>query len=82
MITPCNVEHVLDVPVPFEGALPGPVMRVGDLLALVEGSLIQTARSAGETVEVFAGGSLIGFAELAEANGRRAVRMVRFEGSR
>ena len=82
MTTPCKMEHVLDVPVFFEAVLAGPLMRVGELLALAEGSLIQTTRPAGETVEVFAAGSLIGFAELAAAHGRRAVRMVRFHGSR
>jgi len=58
------------------------VLRVGELLALAEGSIIKTTQPAGETVEVFAAGSLIGFAELAENNGRRAVRMVRFQRSR
>ena len=82
MTTPPNMEYVLDVPVYFEAVLPGPVMRVSELLALGEGSLIKTTRPAGETVSVFAGGSLFGFAELAAANGRRAVRMVRFHGSR
>jgi len=83
MTIPSKWEQVLDVPVHFEAVLPGPVLRVGDLLALGEGSLIKTARPAGETIEVSAAGSLIGFAELADANGRRAGRMVRFhEGDR
>jgi flagellar motor switch/type III secretory pathway protein FliN len=82
MTTPPKWEHVLDVPVHFEAVLPGPVMHVGELLALAEGSLIKTARPAGETVEVFAGGSLIGSAELAGDNGLFAVRMVSFHGSR
>ncbi len=41
-----------------------------------------TTQPAGETVEVFAAGSLIGLAELADDNGRRAVRTVRFQRSR
>ena len=83
MNTPSKWEHVHDVPVHFEAVLPGPMLRVGELLALTEGSLIKTTQPAGETVEVFAAGSLIGFAELADTNGRRAVRMVSFHaGSR
>ena len=78
MTTPAELKHLLDVPLHFEAVLPGPALRVGELLALSEGSLIKTGRQAGETVEVFAGGSLIGFGELADANGRCAVRMVRF----
>ena len=73
----------VDIPVDFEAVVPGPVLRVGELLALAVGSLIMTGRAAGETVDVFAAGALIGSAELADANGRRVVRMVRFNaGSR
>jgi len=77
MKTP-DLEHLLDVPLHFEAVLQGPAMRVGELLALAEGSIVRTGKPAGETVDVFAGGALIGFAELSDANGRRAVRMVRF----
>jgi flagellar motor switch/type III secretory pathway protein FliN len=82
MATPSEPEHLLDIPLLFEALLPGPAMRVSELLALAEGSLVKTAQPAGETVEVFAGGALVGFAELADAAGRRAVRMVRFHGER
>jgi flagellar motor switch/type III secretory pathway protein FliN len=83
MNTPSELDRFLDVPVHFEAVLPGPAMRVGELLALSEGSLIKTSRPAGETVEILAAGALIGVAELAGANGRCAVRMVRFHrGSR
>ena len=83
MAIPTELDHFLDVSLHFEAVLPGPKLRVGELLALSEGSLIQTGQPAGETVEVYAAGSLIGFAELAETNGRCAVRMVRFHaGSR
>jgi flagellar motor switch protein FliN len=83
MTTPLGMERLLDVPVYLEAVLPGPSVRVSELMALSQGSLIKTNRPAGETVEVFAAGSLIGFAELTEADGRRAVRMVRFhDGAR
>ncbi|MGD0774323.1 MAG: FliM/FliN family flagellar motor switch protein [Candidatus Solibacter sp.] len=83
MTTPAELKHLFDVPLHFEAVLPGPALGVGELLALSEGDLIKTGRPAGETVEVFVGGSLIGFGELADANGRCAVRMVRFHpGSR
>jgi flagellar motor switch/type III secretory pathway protein FliN len=81
MTTP-DLEHLLDVPLHFEAALQCPAMRVGELLALAEGSIVRTGKPAGETVDVFAGGALIGFAELSDANGRRAVRMVRFNAGK
>lgn len=73
-----ELEHLLDIPVRLEAVLPGPPMRVGELLALSEGGLINTGRQAGETVELYAAGSLLGFAELANADGHCAVRIVRF----
>lgn len=78
MTSPSAVEHLLDISVDFEAILQGPALRVGELLALAEGSLIKTVRQAGDTVEVFAAGALIGVAELVETDGRMAVRMVRF----
>lgn len=83
MTSPAELGHLLDVPLQFEAIVPGPALRVGELLALKEGSLVNTGQPAGETVEVFAAGALIGFAELCAANSHRAVRMVRFnDGSR
>jgi flagellar motor switch/type III secretory pathway protein FliN len=75
---PSELERLLDVPVHFEAVLPSPAMRVGDLLALTEGGIVKTGHASGETVAVLAGGALIGYAELSEANGRRVGRMVRF----
>ncbi|HUP03975.1 MAG TPA: FliM/FliN family flagellar motor C-terminal domain-containing protein [Bryobacteraceae bacterium] len=77
-----NLERVRDVPVRFEAILPGPSMRVSELMDLAAGSLIRTARPAGETVEALAAGAQIGLAELVEVNGRRAARMIRFCGGR
>jgi flagellar motor switch/type III secretory pathway protein FliN len=83
MNTPSELERLLDIPLHFEAVLQGAAMRVGELLALAKGSIVKTGQPAGETVQVFAAGALIGFAELSDANGRRAVRMVRFSsGSR
>ena len=79
MVAPAKMEHLLDLPVRLEATLPGPALRVSELLALEEGSLIRTNRAAGETADIFAAGSLIGCAELMAANGRRAARMLRFD---
>jgi len=78
MDTANDFEHLLDIPLRFEAVLPGPVLRVSELLALAEGSVLKTARQAGETLEILAGEALIGFAELADCGPRRGVRMVRF----
>jgi flagellar motor switch/type III secretory pathway protein FliN len=78
MATPSELARVQDIPVDFEAVLPAPPLRVGALLDLGVGSVINTGRPAGETVEIYAAGASIGFAELADGEGRRAVRMVRF----
>jgi len=79
MGTLADLNHLADIPVRLEALLPGPVLRVGDLLALAEGSLVKTGQPAGETVQVFVGGAHIGFAEISDTNDRRAVRMVHFQ---
>ena len=80
MSSPAEIENLLDVPARFEAVLPGPLLSVGELLKLTEGSLINTGRPAGETIDIFAAGALIGVAELSDVKGHRAVRMVRFQG--
>jgi flagellar motor switch/type III secretory pathway protein FliN len=73
-----DLHRLHDIPVHFEALLPCPAMPVGELMALSEGKVINTGRQAGETVEILAAGALIGFAELVDAGGRCAVRLVRF----
>jgi flagellar motor switch/type III secretory pathway protein FliN len=75
-----QLARLLDLPFQVEATLPGPTLRVSQLLSLKAGSLISTAHPAGESVEVFAGNAYIGSGELDVVNGRHAVRMVRFGG--
>lgn len=74
-----TLERLSDIPFPVEALLPGPALRLSELLALADGSVIRTLRPAGETVEIRAGGALLGFAELAGDADGRAVRMIRFQ---
>jgi len=73
-----QLERLLDIPFEVEATLPGPTLRVSQLLSLKAGSLISTAHSAGESVDVVAGNTYIGSGELSAMNGRRGVRMVKF----
>lgn len=72
--------HLLDIPLEVEAVVEGRALRVSELLELSVGSLVMTARAAGENVDVLAGGTLLGSGELARANGFRVVRMVDFKG--
>jgi flagellar motor switch/type III secretory pathway protein FliN len=75
-----QLARLLDLPFQVEATLPGPTLRVSQLLSLKAGSLICTTHLAGESVDVFAGNAYIGSGELNVMNGRRGVRMVRFKG--
>jgi flagellar motor switch/type III secretory pathway protein FliN len=75
-----EIAHLLDVPLFVEATVPGPTLTVSELLALSVGSLITTGRAAGENIEIIAGEVRIGAGELSSANGRAAVRVVRFGG--
>ena len=72
--------HLLDIPLQVEAVVEGRTLRVSELLELAVGSLVLTARAAGENVDVLAGRTLLGSGELARANGHRVVRMVNFKG--
>ena len=73
-------EHLLDVPFTVEATLKGPTLRVRELLELAPGNLIATQRPAGEALDVFAGGAMLGIGELAVMNSRAVIRMVKFRG--
>jgi len=75
-----QVGHLLDIPLEVEAVVEGRPLRVSELLELTVGSLVVTARAAGESVDVLAGRTLLGSGELARANGHRVVRMVNFKG--
>lgn len=71
-----------DVPVDVEAAVPGPVMRVSELLELRQGDVLNVQHPVGENIPVFAGGSRIGVGELSHINRRLILRMVRFGSER
>jgi flagellar motor switch/type III secretory pathway protein FliN len=73
-----QLDRLLDLPFEVEARLPGPTLRVSQLLNLRAGSVICTAHPAGASGGVFAGNAYIGSGELYVVNGRHAVRMVQF----
>ena len=66
-----------DIPVEVEAATAALALRVGEILALREGSVIATNLPAGENINVFAGGALIGAGEFSSSEHGTAIRMVR-----
>jgi len=79
MSDPSALSHLFDIPLEVEATVNGPALRVSELLALREGSVIATRRAAGENIDLFAGDAYIGSGELAQINGCMAVRMVKLK---
>ena len=77
-----ELARFMDVPLEIEALVEGPRLRVGDLLALQTGSVIETTMPAGENIDVFAGQSPLGVGELTASRGRVIVRILRFRGDR
>ncbi|MBZ5723571.1 MAG: FliM/FliN family flagellar motor switch protein [Acidobacteriia bacterium] len=67
-----------DVPVEIEVELDRRTMKTREVLKLAEGSVIPTARSAGENIDIFIGGVLCGSGEIVVIENTLGVRITDF----
>ena len=67
-----------DVPVEVEVDLDRRLMSARELLALDEGSVIPTMRSAGENIDIYIGGVLFGSGEIVVIESSLGVRITDF----
>jgi flagellar motor switch protein FliN/FliY len=67
-----------EIPVEIEIELDRKVMSAGDVLRLDQGSLIETARSAGENIDIYIGGVLCGSGEIVVIENSLGVRITDF----
>jgi flagellar motor switch protein FliN/FliY len=67
-----------DVPVEVEVDLDRRLMSARELLALEEGSVIPTMRSAGENIDIYIGGVLFGSGEIVIIESSLGVRITDF----
>jgi flagellar motor switch protein FliN/FliY len=67
-----------DVPVEIEIELDRRVIATRDVLEWEEGSLIATARSAGENIDIYIGGVLCGWGEIVVIENAIGVRITDF----
>jgi flagellar motor switch protein FliN/FliY len=63
------------VPVEVHAELDRKIMTFGELLNLQEGDVIAMPRAAGENINVYVGGALIGWGEVVLMDGALAVRI-------
>ena len=67
-----------DVPVEIEVELDRRMMSTREVLRLEEGSVIETARSAGENIDIYIGGVLCGSGEIVVIESTLGVRITDF----
>jgi len=67
-----------DVPVEIEVELDRRIMTTRELLALEEGTVIGTTRSAGENIDIYVGGVLCGSGEIVVIENTLGVRITDF----
>jgi len=67
-----------DVPVVIEVELDRRILTMRSILDLKVGSLIVTTRSAGENIDIYIGGTLVGFGEIVVIENMIGVRITDF----
>jgi flagellar motor switch protein FliN/FliY len=67
-----------EIPVEIEVELDRKTMTAREVLALEEGSVICTGRSAGENIDLFVGGALFGSGEIVVIENSLGVRITDF----
>ena len=73
-----EVGHLNDVPVDVDVELDRKMMIVRDILMLDQGSIIKMVRSAGENIDIYVGGTLLGSGEIVIIEEAVGVRITDF----
>jgi flagellar motor switch protein FliN/FliY len=73
-----EIAHLSDVPVQVEVELDRKVLSVAEILALEPGSVIKMNRSAGENIDILAGGTVLGYGEIVIIEDSVGVRITDF----
>lgn len=78
MTTLEQLTHFTDVPIRIHVELDRKVLTLRQILELAEGSVIKMSRSAGENIDVLAGGAVLGFGEIVIIEDTVGVRLTDF----
>jgi flagellar motor switch protein FliN len=73
-----EVSHIATVRIEVEVQLDRRWMKLSDILALEEGSIIELNRSAGENIDIFIGKKLCAFGEIVIIESTMGVRITDF----
>jgi len=70
-----GIRHYADVPLKISVILGQREMKVRELLLLRPDSLLELPKSAGENVDIFINGRLVGYGEVLEMEGSAGIRL-------
>ena len=70
-----NLDSLLDVPIDISIEIGRTRMSIGELLSLGKGSIVELKKSAGDSVDIFVNGKLLGKGEVVVVNERLGVRV-------
>jgi flagellar motor switch protein FliN/FliY len=73
-----QVAHIAQVPIQLEVQLDRRWMKLSEILALEEGSIVEMTRSAGENIDIFIGSKLAAFGEIVIIESTMGVRITDF----
>ncbi|HTT63393.1 MAG TPA: FliM/FliN family flagellar motor switch protein [Bryobacteraceae bacterium] len=73
-----DITRFADVPIEVEVELDRRVLSVREILELEEGSVIGMTRSAGENIDLYVGGKLMGYGEIVLIENNIGVRITDF----
>ena len=73
-----QISGLADVPIGIEIELGRRVMTIAQLLDLGPGSIIRMARSAGDNIDIWVGGALIGYGEIVIIEDAVGIRITDF----
>jgi flagellar motor switch protein FliN/FliY len=74
-----ELAHFADIPVEIGVEMDRRILTMRALLELKEDSLIGTTRSAGENIDIYIGGALVGFGEIVVIENMIGVRITDFK---
>jgi flagellar motor switch protein FliN len=72
-----SLDSLLDVPIDISIEIGRTKMTIGDLLSLNKGSIVELKRTAGEAVDIYVNGKLLGKGDVVVVNERLGVRVVK-----
>ena len=73
-----QIDHISDVRIDVEVQLDQRWMKLSEILALEEGSILEMRRSAGENIDIYVGSKLLAFGEIVIIENIMGVRITDF----